>query len=183
MFYLLNCDCENFRNYYLSKNLSANEAVELSKSFDGRSHGDSYTAITFFMTRKKESEYPIADWQTGCIPICSKKMKDVVEEMCSENEVEFLPCKLEGTDEVYYIMNILGLEDCVDYEKSKFTRFPSNPNKIMFFEYIEFKNKVNRHFFRIKDLPYCHYFVSQEAKEKLENAGLKGLVFDNKLFI
>ena len=77
--------------------------------------------------------------------------------------------------------NILGLEDCVDYDKSKFTRFPST-GRIMFFEHVEFKEKVNRHFFRIKDLPYTHYFVSQESKDKLEKANLKGLVFSDELF-
>ena len=148
--------------------------------FDGRSNKETYKFVSFKLTKKTEEKYPIADIQTGYLPICSEKAKKVIEDICAENEVEFLPCGLEGTNEKFYILNILGLEDCVDYDKSKFTRFPSNPNKIMFFEYIAFKEKVNRNFFRIKDLPYCHYFVSQEAKEKLEASGLTGLVITEK---
>ena len=182
MYYRLTSDNENFRNYRFPKKLSSKESVELSESFDGRSHTDSYETINFEMTLASEKEYPVADFQESHVAFCSEKAKKVIEEICDENEVEFFPCNLEGENEIYFIMNILGQEDCVDYEKSKFTRFPSNLNKIMFFEHIEFKEKINRHFFRIKDLKF-QYFISEEAKEMLEKAGLKGSVFDNKMFI
>lgn len=178
MYYRLIGNSENFRNYIM-----VDYSQEYADMFNGKSMAKGYKPQIFVLTKESEKEYPVADISTGYLPICSAKAKKVIEEIVKVDEVEFLPCYLDGVNEIFYILNILGQEDCVDYEKSKFTRFPSNPNKIMSFEYIEFKNKVNRHFFRIKDLPYCHYFVSQEAKEKLENAGLKGLDFDNKLFI
>lgn len=181
MYYRLTSDNENFRNYRLPKRLSSLESVKLSESFDGRSHKDGYKTINFEMTLDSEKEYPIADFQESHVPFCSENAKKVIEAISDENEIEFLPCNLEGTEEQYYILNVLGLEDCVDYDKSKFTRFPST-GRIMFFEHIEFNKEVDRHFFRIKDLPYAHYFVSQEAKDKLEQANLKGLVFSNKLF-
>ena len=181
MYYRLTSDNENFRNYRFPKKLSSKESVELSESFDGRSHTDSYETINFEMTLASEKEYPVADFQESHVAFCSEKAKKVIEEICDENEIEFFPCNLEGIDDKYYVMNVLGLEDCVDYDKSKFTRF-SSTGRIMFFEHIEFKEKINRHFFRIKDLKF-QYFVSQEAKEKLEKAGLKGMVFDNKMFI
>ena len=182
MYYRLKSDAENFRNYRLPKKLSAIESTNISESYDGRSHKSTYMPIRFEMTLESEKEYPIADFQDSHMALCSEKTKNVIEEICDENEVEFFPCNLEGENEIYFIMNILGQEDCVDYEKSKFTRFPSNPNKIMFFEHIEFKEKINRHFFRIKDLKF-QYFISEEAKEMLEKAGLKGLIFDDSLFI
>ena len=180
MYYRLTSDNENFRNYRFSNKLTSLESVKLSESFDGRSHKDSYKTINLEMTLASEKEYPIADFQESYVTFCSEKAKTVIEEICDENEIEFFPCNLEGTADTYYIMNVLGLEDCVDYDKSKFTRFPST-GRIMFFEHIEFKEKVNKHFFRLKDLKF-QYFISHETKEKLERAGLTGLVFDNKMF-
>ena len=177
MFYRLTDNSENFRNYIM-----VGYTQEYANLFDGRSHKDIYKPIKFKMTKEIESKFPIADIQTGYLPICSEKAKKVIEDICNENEVEFLPCGLEGTNEKFYILNILGLEDCVDYEKSKYKHYPSNPNKIMFFEHIEFNETVNRKFFRIKDLPYCYYFISEEAKEKLEKSGLTGLVISDKLY-
>ena len=177
MYYRLIGDSENYRNYIM-----VGYSQEYADTFDGRNHAKTYQPQTFKLTKKSEKKYPIADIATGYLPICSEKAKKVIEEFCSEKEVEFLPCYLDATNENFYILNILGQEDCVDYDKSEFKTFPSS-NKIMYFNHIGFKEQVNRHFFRIKDLPYCHYFISQEAKEKLEKAGLKGLVFDNKMFI
>ena len=177
MYYKLIDDSENFRNYKM-----VGYTQEYANQFDGRSQKSSYKPVTFKVTQETENKYSIADFQAGYLPICSEKAKKIIEKICDENEVEFLPCYLEGVDEQYYILNILGLEDCVDYDKSKFTKFPSDPNKVMAFEHIEFKEKVNRHFFRIKDLPYCHYFISQEAKDRLEKTNLKGFVFNGSLF-
>lgn len=181
MFYRLKGDTENFRNYVLPKGMSAMECVTISESYDGRSHKALYNPPFLEMTLESEKRFPVADFQDTQVAICSEKAKKVIEEICDENEVEFFPCGLEGVDEMYYIMNILGAEDCVDYDNSKFTRFASS-GKIMFFEHIAFKSKVKRHFLRIKDLPYGFYFVSQEVKDKLEQAELEGVVFDDKLF-
>lgn len=180
MYYRLKGDFENFRNYMFPKKFSAEESVAISESFDGRSHRNSYTPINFELTIEDEKKYPIADFQDAPMALCSEKAKQIIEEICSENEVEFLPCNLEMCDDSYYIMNILGVEDCVDYDKSKFTKFPSS-GRIMFFDHIEFKENIKRHFFRIKDIKN-QYFISKEAKELLDRAGLNGLIFDDSLF-
>ena len=177
MFYRLTNNSENFRNYIM-----IGYTQEYANLFDGRLHKDKYKPITFKMTKETERKFPIADIQTGYLPICSEKAKKLIDEICDKNEVEFLPCELEGTDEQYYIFNILGLEDCVDYEKSKYKNYPSNPNKVMAFEHIEFNKTINRNFFRIKDLPYCHYFISEKAKEELQKSGLTGFIITDKLF-
>ena len=133
------------------------------------------------MTRKREISFPMADIFFSDVPICSEKAKDVIESICNEGEVEFLPCIVEGIEDNYYIFNVLGAEDCVDYDNSDFVRFSSG--RIMFFKHIKFNKKIERHFFRITDLTNGFYFISEEAKQILENANLKGLVFDNSLFI
>lgn len=181
MIYRLSSDNENYRNYRLPKDLTPSESIKISDSFDGRSHKDTYQTIYLEMTLKSEDKYPVADLQLGVVPICSERFKSVVEEMCGDEEVEFLPCNLENTDGNYYIFNILGQEDCINYEKSKFTRFPST-GRIMMFEHVEIKNDVNKHFFRINDFSNAFYFISEYAKENLEKANLIGLEFDNKLF-
>lgn len=177
MYYRLTSDDENFRNYIM-----IGYSQEYANKFDGRSLKDTYQIVTFKMTVETESKYPIADFQSGYMPICSEKTKKALEEICEKEEVEFLPCYLEGSNEDYYILNILGLEDCVDYQKSKFTTFPSNASKIMFFEHIQFREEIKRNIFRIKDLPYCHYFINEKTKQKLETSGLAGLLMNNQLF-
>ena len=177
MYYLLSNDAENYRNYIMN-----GYTADYANLFDGRSHKEIYKHTTFTMTKQTEKKYPISDFSGGYIPICSAKTKKLLEKICDANEVEFLPCRLEGTENQYYILNVLGLEDCVDYNKSQFKTFPSS-NKIMFFEHIEFKKDVKKHIFRIKDLPYCHYFISEETKNLLENSNLQGLKFSNDLFI
>lgn len=182
MYYRLNDNLEEYRNYIISEESKSNFSKEFYMDvFDGRSFKDGYKTCEFVMTVKEEKDYPLADIWFGSIPVCSKRAKEVIESISDESEVEFLPCKLEGVEEQYYIFNILGSEDCVDYEKSKFQRFSSS-GRIMFFEHIEFNQEVNRHFFRIEDLKRGYFFVNKETKEKLEKAGLKGLVFDNSLF-
>ena len=176
MYYRLNSDEENFKNYIMM-----GYSQDYANTFDGRSQEQTYQPQTFKLTQTSEKKYPVADIFTGYLPVCSERVKNIFEQFCSKNEVEFLPCFLDGTNENFYIFNVLGQEDCVDYEKSNYQKF-SNSNKIMFFNHIEFKQNINRHLFRLKDLPYCNYFVSQSLKEKLEEAGVQGFLFEDKLF-
>ena len=181
MHYRLLSDLENYRNYILEENEKF-EMIKYSDLFDGRSHKDIYKPVRFVMTKKSEIKYSLADVSLGPIPLCSEKAKNAILSICDENEVEFLPCSLEETDEKYYIFNVLGSENCVNYDNSKFHRFPSS-GRIMFFEYIEFNKEIKRHIFRIEDLKHNHYFVNEETKEVLEKAGLKGILFDNNVFV
>ena len=178
MYYRLKDNLEDYRNYILDDE----NRNFYSGLFDGRSHKECYKMCNFVMTVRTENKHPVADIWFGDIPVCSERAKNVILTICNENEVEFLPCNLEGVEEQYYIFNILGSEDCVDYEKSKFHKFTST-GRIMFFEHIEFKEAIKRHFFRISDLKRCYYFVDEETKQKLEKEDLKGLCFDNSLFI
>ncbi|MBQ7467184.1 MAG: hypothetical protein IJS74_03860 [Clostridia bacterium] len=182
MYYRLSGDSENFRNYVLSKSLSPQQRIQIEESFNGTAQKDSYKPLNFYMTLATEKSYPIADFTSGSLPICSEKMKNILEKICDKNDVEFLPCYLEGTNETYYIMHILCFVDCIDYEKSKFTTFKSTPDKIMFFDHIEFKEKVNKNLFKIKDLPFTYYFISEKAKNILDSSDLKGLIIQDDLF-
>ena len=181
MYYRLSCDSENYRNYILKEN-ERFEMIDFANLFDGRPHKSDYQLVHFVMTVKSEIKYPVADIFLGPVPICSERAKDVILSICAESEVEFLPCGLEGVEEQYYIFNVLGTTDCVDYESSIFHRFPSS-GRIMLFEYIQFNKEIDKHIFRIEDLKRNHYFVDEKAKELLEKAGLKGLEFDNSMFV
>lgn len=181
MYYRISCDAENYRNYILKKE-EVKEGDELYRDkFDGSSQKDNYETQTFVMTRKREVSFPVADIFFSDLPVCSERAKEVIESICNEGEIEFLPCEVEATEGNYYILNVLGAEDCVDYDNSDFVRFSSG--RIMFFNHIKFNKKIERHFFRITDLINGFYFISEETKEILEKADLKGLVFDNSLFI
>ena len=153
---------------------------ELADKFDGSSLKNSWEKMTIEVF-DKENIKPLPEIVVGYIPLCNERVKNIIEEIAGDDEVEFLPCEFLGQQDKYYVMNILGRLDCVDYDKSKFTKYPSS-DKIMFFEHVEFKEDVKRNFFRIEDLKYCHYFVNETTKAKLEKAKIKGLVLSDELF-
>lgn len=182
MYYMIKDNLDMYRNYILSDKDKMINNEMYYQAFDGKSHKVGYKPLNFVMAQASEKKRPIADVWVTVVPVCSQKAKDIISSICDEFEVEFLPCNLEGTNEQYYVFNVLGAEDCVDYNNSKFLRYPSS-EKIMFFEHIEFNKEIKKHFFRINDIKYSHYFVNEETKEILEKAGLKGVFFDNSLFV
>lgn len=88
---------------------------------------------------------------------------------------ELLPLNYEK--EPYFIINVVDLVDCVDYEKSIVTRFDSG--RIMGFEkYVFIEEKIkDKHIFKIIDEPERAPFVSDTFRNRVMDSGLTGFRF------
>ena len=174
MYYRITGDAENFANF-----LPQNYTMKLAEQFDGRSLADGWKGLHFALTDPKD-ERPIPEIITGYIPICSRRVYENIKDVCSEF-VEFLPCTVGEEKKDFFVFNILGAQDSVDYENSVFQRFKTG-NAIKYFERIAFKEEVQTPMFRIRDLPYTYFFCTEKLKALLEQINVQGICFSKELF-
>lgn len=174
MYYRIMGDSENYANL-----MPADYTMDFASQFDGRSLADGWKKIHFELIDPQDNR-PLPEIATGYIPICSKRVYEVIKDMC-KGCVEFLPCTVGAENLEYYIFNILDTRDVVDYSKSTFRRF-STTGRIMMFDKIVFVKEVTLPMFRIKDLPYTHFFCTEDMKKLLDTISVEGLVFSNELF-
>lgn len=68
-----------------------------------------------------------------------------------------------------YILNIITVLDCLDYEKSDYITIP-NSEKILRFNKYEFKSEKiqGKHIFKIKGDRFCDIFISDELKNNID---------------
>ena len=174
MYYRIMGDAENFANF-----LPKDYTMEMAQRFDGRSLMAEWKPLHFELTDYGDNR-PLPEIITGYIPVCSARVYEAIKDAC-KGIVEFLPCTLGHKKHDYFVFNILGAKNSVDYERSVYHRFPST-GKIMFFKTIVFKDDITDPLFRISDLPYTYFFCTEEFKKLLESIGTKGAVFSTELF-
>lgn len=115
--------------------------------------------------------------------IIDSKVKNVLD-MNDFQEVEYIPIEIEN--QIYYIINVLKVNsDCLNLEKSKILRFPSDfPNlnvrgKIgTIWKTVLYKEKIQGHIFRIKEYP-SDIYVDELFKCLIEENGFTGIHFRN----
>lgn len=174
MFYQFDFDTNNYANF-----IPQNISYDLMHQFDGRHHAESWTGIHYIITDNKDKR-PIPDFISGSIPACSKKAYDKIYDMC-KNYAEFLPCSVGQENAKYYVLNIIHIESCIDYNNSKIVRYSNGD--IMLFNHIEFKKNINPTIFRINDLAIGHFFANDSFVRIVKESGLTGLNFKNDLFL
>ena len=120
-------------------------------------------------------------------PIISDKFKNLLSNLKEETleNIQFIPIKINNhnkSNKEYFIFNSLNNIKCFDWEKSKYTRFPSFltklqnfPNKI---EELVFNNKAigSRNIFRMYE-SNRFIFISKEMKDILEANNITGIEF------
>ena len=154
---------------------------EERQSFDGRSK------INDWIPRKVQkmdsnSNLVLGDYSGYLFSAMTKRAVNILLPLMKEN-VEVLPLKCEYGE--YYLINIITVLNCIDYEHAKYKMF-SDQKRIMRFEtYSFFEDKINQtHIFKIIDEPVRKPFVSDTFKNAVEEAGLTGfrfeLVWDSK---
>ncbi|UUC47165.1 imm11 family protein [Flavobacterium cerinum] len=115
----------------------------------------------------------------GRFPIVSTRFKDLLSSLPDSEYIQFIKCKsnyFKQTEE-FWIMNILELVDCFDWEKSEYVKRTkySNPNEfwpddVTKVEMIDEKTN-GRNIFRVLDFP-TYIFISKQ---------LEGLILENKI--
>lgn len=115
----------------------------------------------------------------GRFPIVSTRFKDLLSSLPDSEYIQFIKCKsnyFKQTEE-FWMMNILELVDCFDWEKSEYTKRTkySNPNEfwpddVTKVEMIDEKTN-GRNIFRVLDFP-TYIFISKQ---------LEALILENKI--
>lgn len=171
--YKLTYDFDNFGNLYMKPKLS----IELIRSFDGRSHIDSWEPICLGRD-KKEKKKELGDHPNFSLPIVSKRAVEALKDNLSK-WVEFLPVETEADiSDDFYIMNVTRVIDGIDYNKSRYVCFDSG--KIMRFKkYVFIPEKVEGvPIFRIVDERLGESFVTDSFVELIDKNGLQGFRYD-----
>lgn len=115
----------------------------------------------------------------GHFPIVSTRFKDILSSLPDSKYIQFIKCKSNYAKqkEEFWIMNILELVDCFDWEKSEYIKETKyiNPNEfwpdaITRVEMIDEKTN-GRNIFRVLDFP-TYIFISKH---------LEGIILEQKL--
>ncbi|MCM0759876.1 hypothetical protein M7775_15055 [Sporomusa sphaeroides DSM 2875] len=109
-------------------------------------------------------------------PVLSPRAISVLQELVGDT-VEVLPLICSSGE--YYVINVLDVVDCIDYEKAEFKRYEHSGRIMRFIKYA-FKSECikGKHIFKIVDEPVRRPFVSDEFRNKVIESGLEGFEFE-----
>ena len=103
------------------------------------------------------------------------RMKEFLTEHIEHQEINFVKVDIVKHD--YWLLNIVGLRDCMDYEQSEFTVYEkvNKPDQIT--KLVIKEDKVSElDIFRVLDRPEV-IFVTEPLKTLMENHGFTGIRF------
>jgi hypothetical protein len=141
--------------------------------FAGNSLADSWNPVPVMINDEvKPSDIPGLH---PSAPVLSEQAVESLKDLIKVS-VEILPLKCRKGN--YFVLNVVDVIDCIDYDNSVFKRFPDS-NKIMFFEKYSFvPGRIQgKTIFKIVDEPTKTVFVSDVFKERVLSIGLKGFKF------
>jgi len=142
--------------------------------FDGNKIINSWTPLKLELFKgEKRSDAP---YLSPGVLVVSKKTIEVFSDLL-EGAVEYLPVECDNMD--YYLINVVNIVDCIDYERSEVKRFSSS-GRIMKFKKFAFKDdKVgNNHIFKIPELTKGYIFVSDVLKNRILQSKIAGIGFE-----
>lgn len=112
--------------------------------------------------------------------IFNQRAVDVLKDLMGD-AVEILDVNVKDADDKYYAINVIDVGDYLDYDKSEFDYFPGT-NEIALIEKYAFNPEMikNKHIFKISLFPGTFIFVSDEYRNAVRKAKLKGFSFTEK---
>ena len=148
--------------------------LPISNLFDGRVLSSTWEPqpIKFLYRSRKKGDCP----SLHSIPFFSSKAVKVLSEIMGEN-VEYLP--VTGEASKFTIVNVIKLIDALDMEKSDLIYFPDG--KIMSKRKIVLRSEkisCTDNIFKLIEFPRTSVIVSDNFKDAVEKAGLKGFAFE-----
>ena len=166
----LDCDVDNYENLMLE-----DMDLELLHSFDGRSIRDKWEPLN--VKRMYNRKFSNTPGLASHIPIFDNIAVEVLKEYLDEN-VEILP--LICDDKMFYAINVVNVQDCIDYSKSKYICFRDGTRIMRFMKYSFDEIKVQNvgHIFKLKDEPLKCPFVSDRFRETVIENKLQGFKFE-----
>ncbi|MDL1923121.1 hypothetical protein FBQ95_10975 [Chloroflexi bacterium CFX3] len=112
------------------------------------------------------------------ILICDAVAREALEPLVGQ-AVEFLPldCPNEPQRSLW-LLNVLTVAECLDYERSEFTYWDSGAVKAVRRYVFRTGCLEGQHIFRLPLFNYVEIYVSDEFKRLIEQQGLTGLRFE-----
>lgn len=166
----LDCDVDTYENLTWKKKISVDEL----QSFDGRKKAGSWKPVR--LERIYGREYGNSIGLASHIPVFDKKAVGALKDFLAGN-AEILPVDCEDGD--FYMVNVIKVLDCIDYDKSEYKTFSDGIRIMRFKKYSFIENAVRgEHLFKIKDEPRRRPLVSDEFKQRVADYGLTGFCFE-----
>jgi hypothetical protein len=151
---------------------------KISDNFDGRSLKEGWEPL-LYTKHIDEKKLPLGDKPNSLpsMPIVSHRALECIKELIIPY-VEVLPVYIDGFE--FFLINILDIIDCLDYEKSELSYFRSDPHdikKILKYEFL--KDKIwDKVIFKIPENKLNVPFVTDQFKLEVEKHGLEGFRFE-----
>ncbi len=128
--------------------------------------------------KNKTKKNPDLISQGDVILFASKHLKKILKDNLSKQEINFP--EITFNKKPYFLINLIGLRDCMDRKLSKFTQFP-NGNVDEITSLVVIKNKIEEiDMFRIPEYP-LEIFVTENLKEILETEQCTGIKFSESM--
>ncbi len=122
---------------------------------------------------------PIADFSDlypGILVLNDKAVNKL--EKYFENTVEYLALNVKNSPVKFTMVNIINVIDCLDYEKSIFSRYPDDGQIFHCRKYVFQESLVGKqHLFKAPEFARAVLFASDAFKQTVEEEGLTGFVF------
>ena len=159
---------------YDSLSLAESVPYEALYWHGGEALGSSWKPLSVILhPGNKPGEFPSL---ASHVPVFSERALTTLSPLIGEG-IEALPLHCESRGPLFAI-HVLDLLDCLDEANSKVDRDPDGD--VMFIEKYRFRKRVVRgkHIFRWHEAPLYEVFVSEQFRDTVESAGLRGLTFE-----
>lgn len=168
--WILDCDVDNYENLTWKNEID----IDFIQSFNGTEKKKDWKPIQ--VKRMYDRTFSNTPGLSPHIPVFDKKAIDVLSEFLIGN-AGILPLACEEGD--FYVINVVKVVDCIDYEASKYKTFRDGKRIMRFTKYAFDEKKVEGvHLFKIKDEPLKRPFVSDDFKERILDNNLTGFKFE-----
>lgn len=180
-YYILN---KKYDSQYCEVNEEANGIEDGYNIPKGIRMGEKFPQNAKFFMYKGNPSFKIADNIQNSLGflMISSRFKELIERE-TDDEIEFLPFQLfnqkgrPASDELFYIANIIGSQDCVDMKKSKYMKNHIFPDRIRVMKELHIhKDRIGPacNIFRVRPLPRL-IVVRDDLREAINKVGLTGI--------
>lgn len=167
----MNSDANNYDNFTLCNESDWDKLMVYE--FDGKCIKDTW--IEFCVKEIESIRKGDKPSLFGSIPVFSHRAVEVLKEYL-DNGTEILPLRYDKGE--YFVINVINVKECIDFEKSEIKRFKSS-DKIMRFKKYVFKEEAikNEHIFKISEFSKGGVFVSDKFRNEVLRHQLQGFLF------
>jgi len=86
--------------------------------------------------------------------------------------------RLKNENKIFYVINVIDVIDCLDYEKSELKLFPSSGRVMRVIKYAFRTEKLkNASIFKLPEFPNSISYVTEEFKKIVEDNNITGFKF------